>query len=108
MAVKPTKFGNLELFVQGQDKTTIKTIKQNRTVSVLSALPMEMTTYQAGAVVGSVKQELINVGSFVQYSCTSDEVYMNVCKKCSTFFTYSLELGLLAACFTVPGEPICK
>ena len=74
MAVKPTKFENLELLVEGQEKTNIKRIKENRAVSVLSLLPMETTTYQAGAVVGFVKQELINVGNFVQYSSTPDEV----------------------------------
>ena len=84
---KTNKISNKELLVPGQDKT-MKTIKQNRTVSALSALPMETTTYQAGAVIGYVKQELIDVGSFVQYSCTSDEVYVNVCKKCSSSRVY--------------------
>ena len=53
---------------------TVQQIKGNEQFTVLAVLPLTALVRQGGAVIGSVDQELINVGSFVKFSASPGEV----------------------------------
>ena len=67
---------DLNVLVRGGDQMTVQQIKNKESYTItMSALPMMTLIQQAGAVIGcSVNQELINVGSNVQFSAGPNEV----------------------------------
>lgn len=73
-AERSIQFNNLEVLVQGYDQMTVRQIKANEQFTVLAVLPITTLVRQGGAVIGSVDRELINVGSFVQFSASPGEV----------------------------------
>lgn len=68
------KYNDLDVLVRGHDQMTVQQIKANEQFTILSVLPATALVHQAGAVIGSVNQELVNVGSFVQFSASPGEV----------------------------------
>ena len=58
--------------------STLTGTKQYYKLTILSVLPPTALVHQAGAVIGSVNKELVNVGSFVQLSASPGKVSDNV------------------------------
>ena len=70
---------DLIVLVRGDDQMTVQQIKSNdRYTITMSALPMMTLIQQSGAVIGSVNQELINVGSNIQFSAGPNEVIKQI------------------------------
>ena len=66
---------NMDVLVQGCGTLTIRQMQQNSKFTLLLvSLPVTTLVFPAGAVIGYSDRELINVGSYVQFSTGFDEV----------------------------------
>ena len=79
VAEKPIYLKNLEVIVRECGTRTLQQLQQNeRFTLLLTSLPLTTRVYSAGAVIGYAHQELITVGSYVQFSAGIGEVRVSV------------------------------
>ena len=79
MSTKSVPLSSLKVVVRGNGFQSVERLQQDVGFTILLAsLPLSTLVYHAGAVIGSLEGELINVGSYVQFSAGPGEVGLQI------------------------------